>query len=173
MVKKTTKYSSKDLGKWLIKKADEARNPRIARKILVGNDQRARSNALFGRLYFFKYNPLYGEQMTKYDKFPMVLLIKMYPNGFLGLNLHYLSPAKREALLDLMIELNPTDPVGNNYKFDITWDKIIAFSELEALATPCVHRYRFDRCRSRFIQIYPHEFDMAIQLPVEDWVYNV
>lgn len=167
-----TKYTSDELGKWLVEKAEKAKNPGIARRIIANDDQRGRSTAMLGRLYFYRYEPKFGDKMTKYDKFPMCIPIKRYGNGFLGLNLHYLPVGGRTRLLEMLLVYKSEALVTEKTRLNINYDTLLTSATLEKLSKPCVHRYMWSQCRSRFIEIYPAEFDKAIQLPVEEWVFN-
>lgn len=166
------KYTSSELNKWLVEKASETRSPTTARKILVNNDQRGRSTTILGRMYFYKYEPKYGDRMSQYDKFPMCIPIKRYQNGFMGLNLHYLTVGGRQRMIELLSRYNSEYNITNTSRFNVTYDTLFTSQELENLGKPCVHRYLWSQCRSRFIEIYPTEYDKAIQLPVENWVFN-
>lgn len=166
------KYTSSELAKWLVEKASQAKNPTIARRIIVGNDQRGRSTAMLGRMYFYKYDPKFDDRLTKYDKFPMCIPIKRYGNGFLGLNLHYLPPGGRQSLLEMLLRYRSEALISDKTRINVSYDTLLTSNRLERLAKPCVKRYLWSQCRSRFIEILPSEFDMAIQLPVEDWVFN-
>ena len=57
-------------------------------------------------------------------------------------------------------------------RLKLSYDLLEGSKKLNSLARPCVKRYLFNHCRSQFIEIYIDEFDKAIQLPVEDWVFN-
>lgn len=166
------KYTSGEMQRWLFEKAQEAKAPNIARKIVLSNDQRGRSTTMLGRLYFFKYDPIGKYTLPKYDKFPMCIPIERRNNGFLGLNMHYIGTGARRSLLDMLlatrnvVELTDQTVIKANYQLIKSVDKI------NSLAAPCVHRYVFNQVRSRFIEVYPSEYDIAIQLPVEDWVFN-
>lgn len=166
------KYTSDELAKWLIEKASQAKNPTTARRTLVGNDQRGRSTAMLGRMYFYRYEPKFGDKMTKYDKFPMCIPIKRFGNGFMGLNLHYLPAGGRTRLIELLLVYKSEALITEKTRLNINYDILLTNSTMERLAKPCIHRYLWTQCRSRFIEIYPAEFDKAIQLPVEEWVYN-
>lgn len=184
-------YSSSELQAWLLDKAVEAstgeqkknadqtqHQPKrtlsssTARKLLVGNDQRGRDTALIGRLYFFKYNPLWKEKLSMYDKFPMCIPIERYSNGFLGINLHYLPTGSREVLLGYLSRYYNQNLMNKNTRFMISYGLIEGDDRIMVLAKPAIKRYLFTQIRSRFIQIYPYEFDKATNLPVEDWVFN-
>jgi hypothetical protein len=165
------KYSSKDLQKWLFEKALNASAPK-ARQLIARNEQRGRETALIGRLYFFKYDPKGKATLPKYDKFPMVFPIEQYQDGFLGLNLHYLSLKERQALLGKLMEFQNNQKYDETTKLKLSYDLLKGSKRLNTLARPCVKRYLFNHCRSQFIEIYVNEYDKAIQLPVEDWVFN-
>ena len=49
-----------------------------------------------GNLYLFSYAPKYS--FEGHDKFPLVFVMEMYANGFLGCNLHYVSPDSRDEI---------------------------------------------------------------------------
>lgn len=166
------KYTSDELSKWLIEKAAQAKNPSIARRIIANDDQRGRSTAMLGRMYFFRYEPKFGDRMTQYDKFPMCIPIKRYGNGFLGLNLHYLPAGSRARLIEMLLVYKSEATVTEKTRLNINYDTLLTSNALEKYSKPCVHRYLWSQCRSRFIEIYPAEFDKAIQLPVEEWVFN-
>ena len=165
------KYSSKDLQKWLFEKALTAAGPK-ARQLLIRNDQRSRDDAMIGRLYFFKYDPKGKQTLPKYDKFPMVFPIEQYQDGFLGLNLHYLTIKERQALLGILVKFKNNQKMDETTRLKLSYDLLEGSKKLNSLARPCVKRYLFNHCRSQFIEIYIDEFDKAIQLPVEDWVFN-
>ena len=165
------KYSSKDLQKWLFEKALDASAPK-ARQLIVRNEQRGREDALIGHLYFFKYDPKGKHTLPKYDKFPMVFPIEKYQDGFLGLNLHYLSVRERQALVDQLMKFQNNKQFDETTRLQLSYQLLQGSKRLNSMARPCVKRYLFDHCRSHFIEIYIDEYDKAIQLPVEDWVFN-
>ena len=166
-----TKYSQRDLHQWLVSKALEASGPH-ARRVIRANDERSRDNTIIGRLYFFAYDPKWKDKLSKYDKFPMVFPIEQYQDGFLGLNLHYLTIKERQALLGILVKFKNNQKMDETTKLKLSYDLLEGSKKLNSLARPCVKRYLFNHCRSQFIEIYIDEFDKAIQLPVEDWVFN-
>lgn len=166
------KYTSAELSKWLVEKAEKTKNPTTARRIITTNDQRGRSTVMVGRMFFYHYEPKFGDRMTKYDKFPMCIPLKRLGNGFLGLNLHYLDAGSRARLIELLLVYKSEALITDNTRMMIDYDMLKSDRRLERLAMPCVHRYLWSQCRSRFIEILPSEYDKAIQLPVENWVFN-
>lgn len=166
-----TKYSSRDLQKWLMDKALESSGTH-ARRVIKANDDRARSSTIIGKMYFFSYDPKWKDKLSKYDKFPMVFPIEMYGDGFLGLNLHYLNIAERQALIKRLLEYANNQKMNKTTRLKLSYDLLQSTKRLNSLSRPCIKRYLFSHCRSRFIEIYANEYDKAIQLPVADWVFN-
>lgn len=166
------KYTSDELQRWLFEKAKQAKSPDIARKTVLSNDQRGRSTTILGRMYFFKYSPIGRYTLPKYDKFPMCIPIERRNNGFLGLNLHYIAQGSRMSLIEMLLTTRNTFEMSDQTVIKATYQMIKSINKVNALAGPCVHRYVFNQVRSRFIEIYPSEYELAVQLPVEDWVFN-
>lgn len=166
-----TKYSSRDLQKWLLTKATQSSGAH-ARRVITANDERSRDYTAIGRLYFFSYDPKWKAKLSQYDKFPMVFPIELYPDGFLGLNLHYLTVPERQRLLGRLMSYASNTRMNKNTKLRLSYDLIQSTRNLNSLARPCIKRYLFNHVRSNFIEIYANEYDKAIQLPVADWVFN-
>ncbi len=59
--------------------------------------------AYFGFPMMFKYSPKHASTLPYYDILPMPILLAKYPDGFLGLNIHYLPWSKRLQLADRII----------------------------------------------------------------------
>ena len=68
----------------------------------------------YGRLNMFFYDPKGRKTLPYYDTFPLVLPLEEYPDGFLGINFHYLPMGLRLKLLDRVVDFS------NNTKFDKT-----------------------------------------------------
>ena len=56
-------------------------------------------------MYFFNYDPKHKETLPYYDRYPLVICVKLLPDGFHGLNLHYLPPMQRAGLLTKLEEV--------------------------------------------------------------------
>lgn len=127
-----------------------------------------RGRTLIGRMFFYYYDPKTKDTLPYYDRFPLVLPIELYRDGFLGLNLHYIPPKQRIILLDKLSEF------ASNTKFDERTKLRMSYQTLKAAAsafeaTPCIKRYLFSHVESRFLEIYANEWDIAALLPVEQF----
>jgi len=126
-------------------------------------DGKRTSIPTFGLLNMFVYDPKGKEKLPYYDTFPLVLPIEKYNNGFLGINLHYLSIPMRIRLLDRLTE------TANNKKFDESTRLNADYSKLKNidLIKPCLKRYLAGQVKSKFRKVGADEFIIATLLPVQ------
>ena len=151
---------------WLRAKVKEL-NP--SRSALMRDSERLKSSSMIGRMYFYFYDPKTKDSLPYYDRFPLVIPIERYQDGFLGLNLHYIHPKQRIILLDKLSE------TANNKNYDETTKLRISYGYLSAAsrafeAQPCIKRYLFSQIQSRFLEITADEWDIAVMLPMESFV---
>ena len=73
---------------WFTKKITELKNPVSMVKGIAREKSRYVRSFIKGRLYFFLYDPKTKDELPYYDRFPLVLVLEKYDDGFLGLNLH-------------------------------------------------------------------------------------
>ena len=136
---------------------------------LMTDRQRLKNKSMIGRMYFYFYDPKTKDSMPYYDRFPLVIPIERYNDGFLGLNLHYIHPKNRMILLDKLSDTISNDTYDENTKLKINYRYLAAASKVFE-ATPCIKRYLFTQIESRFLEITADEWDIAALLPVESFV---
>ena len=136
---------------------------------LMRDKQRLRERSFIGRMYFYFYDPKTKDSLPYYDKFPLVIPIERYPDGFLGLNLHYISPKQRILLLDKLSILLTDNNYDEKTRLRISYDYLARASKMYQ-AKPCIKRYLFSHIQSRFLEITADEWDIAAMLPVESFV---
>ena len=171
------KYTQDDLAKWFEEKALSVKTA-SARNVLLAADKRYAdiNNQFVGGMYFFRYDPKHRLTLPLFDKYPLAIVIERYNDGFLGLNMHYLSKGQRKSAVALMNEFyDKKKPfTGTTTGRGLTnWELLINSSTgVESMANKSVHRYLYKQCRSQFIRINKDEYDKAIQLPIDEWVYK-
>jgi hypothetical protein len=136
---------------------------------LMRDRERLRDNSFIGRMYFYFYDPKYKDTLPYYDRFPLVIPIERYSDGFLGLNLHYIHPKQRIILLDKLSDVATNNRFDDKTKLRISYEYLAAASKAFE-ATPCIKRYLFSHIDSRFLEISAEEWDIAVMLPVESFV---
>ena len=145
---------------WFRDKIKEFGTPKSADLI---RDGKRTTTPTFGILNMFVYDPKLKEKLPYYDTFPLVLPIEEYKNGFLGINLHYLSMPMRIRLLDRLMDYS------NNDKFDKTTELRTNYSNLKKvdLIKPCLKRYLASNVKTNFRKVEADEFIVATLLPVQ------
>jgi hypothetical protein len=121
-----------------------------------------------GRMMFFFYDPKTKDKLPYYDTFPLVFPIEYYSDGFLGLNIHYLDIGNRLLLLDRLAEYRTSKTINPSTVLKLSYDLIASTSRL-TIAEPCIKRYLYSHVRSKFIEVYPQEWDIAAMLPVQQF----
>ena len=150
---------------WLKSKIPDL-NPTVKKVVIDKN--RYVSNSVIGKMYFFYYDPKTKDDLPYYDRFPLVIPIQMYRDGFLGLNLHYIHPKHRIILLDKLSELATNNKFNETTRLRLSYSILASFSKAFE-ATPCLKRYLSSHVQSRFVQIEANEWDIAALLPVEQF----
>src|SRR4051812_41636100 len=76
---------------WLLDKAEKliAFNPKN-RQELLRLPNRQGFGVHPGEMIFFMYDAKWKDKLPFFDRFPLIFPVEMYPNGFAGMNLHYL-----------------------------------------------------------------------------------
>jgi len=159
---------TRDAADWLIGKAREALFNKPERKKLLRDTDRHRDTLQIGSMYFYVYDAKWKHKLPYFDKFPLTIPIEKYPDGFLGLNLHYLIPPQRAVLLNRMSEIMTNKKYDESTRFRISYMTLKGVAKYN-MADPAIKRYLYSHVRSKFIYVTPEEWDIAIYLPAENW----
>lgn len=156
---------SRESFNWLKRKIVELRNPaNITREIVKEKDRYTRTFRI-GMLYFFSYDPKTKADLPYYDTFPLVLVLEKYPDGFLGLNLHYLPIKYRIAFLSKLMSLAILDDSDDIKRMRVSYEILNASKRYKEFR-PCLKKYLYGHLKSRMLTIKPNEWDVASMLPV-------
>jgi hypothetical protein len=141
---------------------------RANRKSIISDRDRLRSKVVVGGMYMFFYDPKGKKQLPYYDRFPLVVVTDIYPDGFLGLNLHYLPPALRAKLMDGLYTISSNKKFDETTRMRVSYDMLKSASKFRGYK-PCVKRYLSGHLRSRLAYINATEWDIALFLPTEQF----
>jgi hypothetical protein len=155
---------------WLGDKINKLRIPANRSNILT-DAKRISPKAFVGRMYFFHYDPKYKDTLPQWDKFPLVIPMEPYSDGFLGLNLHYLDPYSRLVMLDKLSDFISNDKYDDTTSFRLSYN-LLSKSKRYSIIQPCIKRYLFQHIMSSLIYIEPEHWETAIFLPVQKMNYN-
>ena len=101
------KYWDSKIKTFIDDNRDITRKNNIYSLMMNNKDTRYTSDVKIGEVYMFMYSPKTKMKLSKYDMFPIVLIIGKKGNKLVGLNLHYVdSPNERINLLKECIDSN-------------------------------------------------------------------
>ena len=151
---------------WLLNKISKLKP---SRQSLLSDRGRLVDDTLIGHMYFYFYEAKTKDKLPYYDRFPLVLPIEQYQNGFLGLNLHYISPKQRIVLLDKLSEFATNSKYDKTTRLRLTYDSLRAAGKIYEQSA-CLKRYLYSNIESRFLKIEADEWDIAALLPFESFI---
>lgn len=122
-----------------------------------------------GRMYMFFYDPKHKETLPYYDRFPLIFPFRMTPDGFYGLNMHYIHPMLRARLMDAFFDITNNKAFDDTTRLKLTYELLNASSKYKFFK-PCVKRYLLNHVRSKFLYVDPSKWTMALFLPTEKFV---
>lgn len=157
---------------WFRMAAKKVKNP-SANEIMSSDNKRflPTRNMYYdsiGKMIMFFYDATTKEKLPYWDQFPIIFVIGIKDDGFLGINLHYLSPYQRAKLMD-QLYTTMTSNKSAEAKMRINYQILKANSRFR-LFRPCVKHYKWGGVRSRFFVVKPEEWDFIVMLPIERFV---
>jgi hypothetical protein len=149
--------------------ASMARQQLTPGKVLNGNPEQLVTRIMPGHLYMFGYDPKLKKELPYYDRFPLVFPFSKTPDGFIGLNMHYLPYQLRIVLLDNLLVFKSNNRIDETTRLKYSWQIIDGVSRYKA-AQPCVKQYLLSHVRTQFRQVESKDWATAMLLPVERFV---
>lgn len=135
-------------------------------KLMRGDTERLTARPLIGQMYLFNYDAKHKAKLPYFDRFPLVFPFKKVKGGFYGINLHYLPLTYRAKLMDALYDVTNNNRYDESTRLRISYDILNQASRFRYFK-PCVKHYLTPQLRSRFLYIYPSEWDIALFLPLE------
>lgn len=122
---------------------------------------------VIGQMYFFIYDAKLKDELPYWDKFPLVVPVSYYGDGFLGLNLHYLPPMQRAILLDKLMDYKKAYPTARAF-MKVSYSLLKAATK-SSLFAPTVHRYLTSHVKTAFVKVEAEYWERAARLPVQQF----
>lgn len=138
-------------------------------KVLSGNQDQIVTKIQPGHLYMFLYDPKMKKELPYYDRFPLVFPYAKTPDGFIGLNMHYLPYPLRIQLLDTLLTFRSNNRMDETTRLKYSWALIDGISRYKA-AQPCIKQYLSGHVRTQFRKVNSSDWATAMLLPVERFV---
>lgn len=124
-----------------------------------------------GRLYFYIYDAKHKNTLPVWDVYPLIIVLKFYGDGFLGLNLHYLPNEERMLFLSKLMSLKHYNSSNDTLYVNVSYDLLKSSKRFSEFG-PCVKRYLHSHVRSNILPIESHEWAFAAGLSLEKFIYN-
>ena len=148
---------------WYRKKIQELGRPTSTQLM---RDGKRGNRPYVGKLNMFFYDPKLKQKLPYYDIFPLVLPLKFYSDGFLGINFHYLPIPLRVKLLDRLVSsYSNNDRLNESTRLRVTYNSVKRIN----LVKPTLHKYLRGYTKSQFRRIDADEFVIATMLPVQQF----
>lgn len=153
---------------WFASKVHEFANVRNVREetLMRGDQANKRNTIIPGEMYLYIYDAKHAATLPYWDRFPLVFPFSETPNGFYGLNLHYLPYQYRAGIMDRLLSLAGDRSMTEKTRLRFKWATIDKFSRLTP-AKVCVKQYLYSQVRSPFKRIEPKDWATALMLPME------
>ena len=123
-----------------------------------------------GKIYTFGYDAKYKEVLPYWDKFPLIVVLDAYRDGFLGLNFHYVSPIDRmvffKKLLKFATQHGEVETMTASAKFNVSWDAVRNVRHADKM----IHKYLYGHVRTSLLEAPPNEWENVIFLPYQKFV---
>lgn len=119
-----------------------------------------------GSMILFQYDPKLKKTLPYYDTFPLIFVVDSAPNGFYGLNVHYLPLQQRAMLMDALYSLSTDQRYDSGTKLKLAY-QVLKRSSRFKLFRPCFKQYLNKHVKSRRVLIEPVEWDIALFLPLQ------
>ena len=136
---------------------------------LMSSSPNITTSVLPGGMYMFFYDAKFKDTLPFWDMFPLVLPFKKVPDGFYGINLHYIPYGARFKLLGYLHDLANDDKMSEDTRLLLNWKVLNGSSKYDPIKA-CVKHYLYDHLKSKFLQIKYPDWITASQLPVERFV---
>ena len=98
-------------------------------------DGKRDTKPFYGKLNMFFYDPKHKKKLPYYDTFPLVLPIEKYPDGFLGINMHYLPLPLRAKLMDALYSLASNQRYDEATKIKLSYNILNSSSKYKKAVT--------------------------------------
>lgn len=116
-----------------------------------------------GDMYYFRYVAKHRDTLPYWDSYPMIFPFNILPDGFMGLNLHYVHPVVRAVLLDSLESVSKKKDA-----MAINW-QILKGASQQPYIRHTVKRYLFSQVSSHFVKIEKRDWMPAMLMPLQQF----
>jgi hypothetical protein len=119
----------------------------------------------------FKYNATHGNSFGYWDKFPLVIMVRPFPDHFFGFNLHYLNMDIRTKILSTMNNLSKSSAGNKDMEFRKLYPFLSAIVKVGQFNF-AYKNYSYNNFESEFLVIHKEHYHFISQLPIAKFEGN-
>lgn len=163
---KGIKALSKESLKWFLENARALAGKTDYQKTKVLGKMSAKP--IPGKFYLYKYDPKTKDKLPMYDILPLVLITRVTPKGWYGINFHYMPPAIRLAIMEALYATINDKTKSDRVKLKMNWQiaqaVAVKVGANEHLGNS-IKQYLSKQVRSRgLLEIDPYYWSMVLFL---------
>lgn len=158
---------TKQSREWFRKKAKDITS--VNRKSLVRNEPlKQKANFVVGEMFMYIYDAKHKATLPYYDKFPLTIIVDLAPDGFYGINLHYLPMTLRAKFLDALLDNTTNEKYDKTTRFQLNYTMLKRTSKMKYFR-PCFKHYLAEQVQGNFAYVPPQEWEIAVFLPTANF----
>lgn len=158
---------TKQSREWFRKKAQEIKSVNRSR-IMRQKPLERTPNFVIGEMFMFFYDPKHKQTLPYYDRFPLTIIVDLAPDGFYGINLHYLPMTLRAKFLDALLDVTTNKKYNDTTRFKMSYQMLKSSSKMKYFK-PCFKHYLSNHVKGNFAKVPAPEWEIATFLPVADF----
>lgn len=125
-------------------------------------------NFVVGEMFMYFYDPKHKKTLPYYDRFPLSIIVDLAPDGFYGINLHYLPMTLRAKFLDALLDITTNKKYDKTTRFRMSYQMLKSSSKMKYFK-PCFKHYLLDHVKGNFAKVPAPEWEIAVFLPTADF----
>lgn len=143
---------------------------RVEPRTVIQKSRNDLVNKVFiGQMFLFMYDAKTKDTLPYFDRFPLIFPFRRVPDGFYGINMHYLPYMLRAKLMDALYDTINNDKKDQTTKLRISYNILNSAAKFRYFE-PCIKRYLNNQVQSRFLYVDPNQWETALFLPLERFV---
>lgn len=158
---------TKESREWFRRKAQEITG--VNRSQMMRQEPLKRTpNFVVGEMFMYFYDPKHKKTLPYYDRFPLSIIVDLAPDGFYGINLHYLPMTLRAKFLDALLDITTNKKYDKTTRFRMSYQMLKSSSKMKYFK-PCFKHYLVDHVKGNFAKVPAPEWEIAVFLPTADF----
>jgi hypothetical protein len=124
-----------------------------------------------GQMYLFHYDPKYKDTLPIWDAFPLIFVLNIYDNGFLGLNLHHVPPVIRQKIFIAFLRSAVRNSQNDIKRLKLDYEISMNLANDKIIGS-MVKRYLWTQMRSHVTIVPPELWESMLFLPMAEMHKN-